>query len=443
MNVKALRSSPFKLVATLLAVASSVILGSCGGGGAGTTNEGGNLIIQPAVGTFYAGVPSTIFVSGGRMPYNVTSSDQTLLAAPGQLNSGSFTVVPANPGVVDSGLDDTDVPRRTVTIEARDVNGLTQVASIAVLQNFLTGYGSRFISNCPAPTGGTAAQACPGRESIIQVSSISQGTRYGLRNIRFQVVRGNFQFVVPETPSNPGRVLSNEYTIPTDHTGVAIARIYVAPGAGTQLATFRMTDVLSGAYVDTVFTISQSAGALVAIPSAITFTGALSTRCGTGSTQIYIFDGIPPYTATSTSPHVSVFPVSPNTNPGIFTVAATNDAVCGLFPVIFQDATGARIIVEITTEGGSGTPPALAIAPTALTIACASSSSSTVIGGSGGYSANSADPSRVVASISGNTITFTRTGGPLASGGTVAVPVVISDGSSLVTVTVTVPATCT
>ncbi|QJR16920.1 hypothetical protein [Usitatibacter palustris] len=432
-----------KLVAAVLAVASSVLLASCGGGGAATTQEGGILRIQPDPGTFYAGVPNEILISGGRMPYTMSSSDPTVLAIPATVNSGSIMVIPNNPGVVDPGLQPNEVPRRTVTVAARDVNGLFYDAAIAVLQNFLTGYGSSIVSTCPAPSAGAAVQACPGRESIITAVPVSQGTLYGLRTMRFEVIRGSFQFVVPETPSNPTRVLVNQYTIPTDHEGKAIARIYVAPNAGTQLATFRLTDVQSGVYVDTIFTISQAAGTIVAIPSELEFTAALATRCGTGSSQVYIFDGIPPYTATSTSIHVSVFPNSPNTNPGVFTVAATNDSVCGTFPVIFQDATGARVTVVVTTSAGSGTLPAMTIAPTAHTIGCASSASSTIIGGAGGYSVNSSDPSRVTAVVSGNTITFTRTGGPLGSGGNVSIPVTVTDGTTLTTVTVTVPATCT
>ena len=73
---------------------------------------------------------------------------------------------------------------------------------------------------------------------------------------------------------------------------------------------------------------SIAAGTLTAIPSALSFTGLLTTDCGTGSATVSVLDGTPPYMAISSDISVRVTPATSNTNPGTFTIEATNPNLC-------------------------------------------------------------------------------------------------------------------
>src|SRR5882757_7595744 len=85
-----------------IVVAASVFLAACGGGATTNPNQGGELRVSPTEGTFFAGVPSTITISGGRIPYSITSSAPQILPVPSVVNANSFQVVPNNPAVLTS-----------------------------------------------------------------------------------------------------------------------------------------------------------------------------------------------------------------------------------------------------------------------------------------------------------------------------------------------------
>ena len=135
------------------ALTASLLLAACGGGGAsGNPNQGGPISASPENGTFYAGMPSTITVSGGRKPYAITSSEPGILPVPPIVDANSFEVVPNNPGVVDTGLAADALPVRSVVVSVRDTTGIIVNITIKVAQNFLTGYRLAFVaSTCPAP----------------------------------------------------------------------------------------------------------------------------------------------------------------------------------------------------------------------------------------------------------------------------------------------------
>ena len=106
---------------SLFVVLVSFLLGSCGGGGAASPGPvGGILQILPLSGTFYAGVEYTFTVAGGRAPYFLSSSEPSLLPVPSRLEGNSFSVIPVNTAVVDTGIPVGGLPVRTVTITMRD-----------------------------------------------------------------------------------------------------------------------------------------------------------------------------------------------------------------------------------------------------------------------------------------------------------------------------------
>jgi len=419
------------------------MLGSCGGGGSSGTNQGGNLVVLPQNGTFYAGMPNEITIVGGRRPYRVVSSEPGILPVPAIVDSNSVTVVPNNPGVIDTGLQEGELPIRTIQINMRDSTGILVSTTVRVAQNFLTGYGVVISpTTCPAASAGgfdPAAQACAGGESAIRMQATFNGTLAGNRQFRMEVLRGNFSLRNPVTGQ-----ASQSITVTSDHTGAVLAILEVPANVPTQLAVLRVIDVATGVYADHVFTIAGSAQSqtITPVPSEFTFTGALTTTCGTGSANFVVFDGVAPYTAQSTNPNLTVTP-SASTNPGVFTLTAFNPNVCMTdATIVVTDARGGRGTVTVNTETGSIEPVAPAtftVAPTTMTLGCGQSGSVTAVGGTGSYFTNSTSPDTVTATASGSVITITR----LNSGtGPTSVIISVSDGRTIQQVTATVPATC-
>jgi hypothetical protein len=435
-----------------LALAASLLLSACGGGGASVNpNQAGTtLTLEPTEGTFYGGVPATMTIQGGRPPFAVTSSEPNVLPVPPIVNSNTFDVLPNNPSVIDAGLPVGSLPIRTVNVDVHDSAGNTATSKIHVGQNFLTGYGILFgSSTCPPPANATATTVitpCAGGDTTITFTATSNGILHGNEQFRLDVVRGQFSFFDPLSSTT---TVTQSLLVNSDHSGTVTAVIRVPGGVPTQVAVLRITEVGSGVSTQEVFTITGTSSTLTltAIPSSISFTGALSTQCGTGSSDVFIFDGAPPYTALTTNPNVSVVAVTPNAQPGRFTVTANNPNVClAAVPVIFLDSLGNRTTITVTTALGSTVvppPSALTVAPAAITLTCGATGSVSVVGGTGAYSVSSSSPV-VSATVSGNTISITRHATPDPAGGPFPATsqVSVTDGASAVFVTVTVPTTC-
>lgn len=447
MRNDALRSTGSKLLAALLVAASSVLMSSCGGGGAASTPEGGVLTVQPNPGTAYAGIPFTLSVIGGRAPYFLGSSEPSIFPVPATTSTNIMEILPQQPGVIDTGLQAGEVPRRAVVINARDSNGLISSATLSVLQNFLVGYGVSYSSNCPAAAaaaGATAGatQACPGNETAIVMSPTFNGQLRGNALIRFERIRGDFTFF--QCGTNPTLGV-NAITQNTDHTGLARVCIFVPQNAPTQFAAYRIIDVATGVYADQIFQINAAvigSPTLTTLPNTVSLTGT-NGRCGTGSSDFLVFGGSPPYTASSTNPQVIVAPASSASNPGRFSITVVNNAPpCPTGVVVsVVDSVGARGSVTVTSVQGAAAP-AIQIAPTAFTLNCLQSGTAVVVGGSGTFSAFSST-SGVSASVSGNQLVITRTGtGPVNGLPFVQSTVNVTDGNSISTITVDSPTTC-
>jgi hypothetical protein len=446
VNFDALRRLSSRLTCATAAIAASVILGSCGGGGATTTPAVQDLTLLPSAVTMYAGVPYTFTIAGGTPPYLLSSSEPLLLPVPATVNGSTFTVVAANPSVIDAGLGPNDLPVRSLIITVRDRFGATfQTAGsggIRVARNFLTGYGVVVSAlNCGA--GAISAQACSGSDSVVRLSATINGNINTNRAVRLCVVRGNYKFVVPETPSNQPTQLLDCYDTTTDGFGVATARIRVPSDATTQIATMRVTDLASGSFFDSVFTIEQGSivNQLTVLPNAFTFTGPRQGVCGTGCADFVVFDGDPPYSVVSSNGNISVTPATSGSNPARFTLCANNSLVCvANATVVVTDRAQRRATISVTTEEGQQQNPALDVQPTTVTLndTCGFSASVTAVGGNGGYSVNSTHP-RVQATVAGNTITITRLRPDPATGPTfypTSGQVTVTDGATIKTVTV-------
>jgi hypothetical protein len=396
---------------SLFVIMASVLLGSCGGGGAASPGPiGGPPQIQPEVGTLYAGVEYTFTVSGGRPPYTMSSSEPQLLSVPTILNGNFFTVVPNNTGVVDTGLPPGSLPVRTVVISMRDTIGNTAATSgLTVAQNFFTGYGYTlaYLSNC------TAGSACAGGETALALSATIGGNLVGNRAYRFDIVRGPFFWV-----NGNGTIAGNSITVNTDHEGTAHVIFRVNNNVATQLAVFRVTDIATGTSTTHVFTIAgiPVSGALEVIPEELLFTGPNSATCGTGQADVLVFDGIPPYRATSSTANLTVTPETSNSNPGVFRIAATNPFVClADATVVITDSNNSRTTVTVDTALGAAAPPPnpITVIPGALPLDCGQQGSFTIAGGpttGGSFTISKpgiVDP-RVTAVVASRNITITR-----------------------------------
>jgi hypothetical protein len=447
------RSTPKSWLAIALLCLASAFLGACGGGGATATNINGNGVdldmIPGDTTNLYAGVPATFTIVGGRPPYVVSSSDVTILPINATISGQTFTIVPSNPGVVDVGLDPTEVPRRTVSIFVHDsgsgIGGTEPAKTIVrvynVLQNFLTGYGVGYNSTCAAAGTTTAGQACSGQESVATFSPITSGILSGDRAMRVERLTGDYDFVVEGTGQ-----LQSTLNFTTNHNGVGIARIRVRVGAVTQIATYRLIDVATTLSTIQQFVITGTPppGTLTLIPSTLSFTGSSTTRCGTGSADVLIYDGKPPFLVQNTSPNLSVSPTVVTTLGSGFTVTAFNSSICLTgATVVVTDAEGRRATVTVTTAAGTAAPPVLSVSPSTVTLTCAANVATVaVVGGTGSNSAVSSSP-RVTASVSGSSMQITRLLGDGATGPfPTTVTVSVTDGATIATVTVTSPASC-
>ena len=455
MTFQSLRST---WTAIVLGFITAVLLSSCGGGGAAQTTTGGALQLLPATGSAYGGVPFTFQIVGGRPPYTLSSSEPGLMPMPSTVTGSSFTVLPANPGVVDAGLPPDSLPVRTVNVTARDSNGNSVAAVIKVGINFFTGYGISFSnSSCPPSSSGatTAGLICAGGDSILHLNATFNGNLYGNRQYRFDVVQGNFTLVNPDTG-----VSGQSVGFTTDHVGNVTAIVRVPSGVNTQVGIIKVTDVATGTSTLESFTITGntvgSNGTLTTIPTSFTFTGPDTQTCGSGQGTFFVFDGNPPYTALSTSPGITVNYIDPYHTPGVFgvVVSPTGGSTGPSGSIVVTDANNNKAAITVTSAKGTTAPPAtptpLQVQPNAITLGCAQSGSVSVIGGGTGstsssssvtYSVSSANPN-VTATVTGGTVTITRAGPAGAGTGSTTSNVVVTDGSQFQQIAVTAPTTC-
>ena len=446
MKFHSLRTS---LVGTVFALIAAALLGSCGGGGASTNNVGGNLLLLPTNATFYAGMPGTMTIVGGRRPYRVISSEPGILPVPTTVDGNSFTLIPSNPGVIDTGIAVNELPTRSVTVSVTDAeNGFAQ-GVVHVAQNFLTGYSIGFNSNCSlAGTATVAPQACAGSETALRIVANFNGALIGDRTYRLEVLRGPFSWVFPD-----GRIAGNTITVTTDHEGKAFAFFRVESNVPTQLGVFRIVDVLTGVSTEYSFIITGTplAAQLEIIPNEFTFTGPDTATCGTGSAQFLVFDGLPPYRAFSSFAQVTVSPASTDAQPGIFTFNVNDPNTClSNATIVVTDSRLARGTVTINTAPGTADPPPppLRAIPASITLTCAALTGSTVVAGG-------ADPTAAInAATTDPTLTITPAGRTVSvtfnppSAGVTAVPptvsstVTLTDGTSVTNLTVRHPTDC-
>ena len=317
----------------------SGILGGCGGGGVSNSNS--PISVQPGTADVFAGNPVVFGISGGKGPYTVFSSNQTAIPLASNSVSGNSFVINPSPVGADT----------VVTITAQDANGAIGTSTVTVKPALV----NLTVTPDPAAPGtGCAPAVCSGQNAAVTVQTVGPS-----RTVRFDVVQGDYLF----TSNVPGTTFVSSITAVTDVNGLATVRLRANVNAPTQTAIIRATDVGSGAFLQTAFTIAQftdGAGTLTVLPAAMTITTSVPSSCSSGAQIFYtIFGGTPPYRIVSSSTQGAVVsPGTVTTNGGGFT-ATTVGILCGVTTFVITDATGRTISATLDNvlSAAATTPP--------------------------------------------------------------------------------------
>ncbi len=423
-------------ITLLLATCVAVLLSSCGSGAVSSSSDPTiALTVSPASATAYSGVPATFAITGGgaRAPYQITSSNATLLPVPASAITGTQFVL--TPSVV--------VAQQVVTISVMDQTGKTATSSVTIQPNFInsditiTGTAPPAFASC----AGVGA-ICAGQSGTATLTVSQNGVPARGRSVRFEVVQGNFGFPVDAVQSVP---FPTSATVVSDESGRVSVVLRANTDAPPQIATIRATDVTSGAFRTASFFIKQAAvggGQFVTIPPEWIITNRYKGECAGGVVDYLIFGGTPPYAIRSSAPFVaSASPtVTAVENPSRFTVTFPANSSCGTgYQVIFTvtDNTGLTIQPILTNTAGTEDrvvntpPPSISLSSTSFSLAC---------GQSAQVQATVLNPGTTAATITtsiATPTTGTAIAAPVANG-----VITISRGSGTVG-TVTIPPTPT
>ena len=417
-----------------LAAAGALAAGVAACGGSVSANpspvvDDPAITILPGTGTtMYSGLPTTFVLSGGTGSYIVTSSNQAVLPIAGGVTGRSVTLVP-NPVTADT----------TVTLTARDTGAALPVTANVTVR---PGTVNNNVTITPSATQSSACGAaiCSGGDAEVRVT-LSQGNiPLAARGVSFQVVSGDFRIIVSGFGVTPEVLAASSNTI-TDEQGVARMRIRVLTEALAQTALIQVTDLGTGAFQRTSFSISQSGNAtLSAIPNQISFTGANNLSCASGlGADVVVFGGRPPYQITQPGSVAVVTPSVVTASGGRFNVTA-NGGCADNASIGIVDSVGATATVSVSNKLGTAEViPPLVVTPTSVTLnSCLESAGVVAAGGTGQFSAASGSGA-LKTTVSGSNVSISR-GSPSTAPGVTSpqtLQVFVSDGRTSQAVTVT------
>ena len=342
----------------------------------------------------------TIAGGGARAPYQLTSSNSSLLPVPADaIQATQFATTPTTV------LASAPIADRTVTVTVRDQAGNTATAVGTVTPNIISS-DLTVTGNAPAGLGIAGCQVvgsvCAGQPGIATVSIAQNGAPARGRSVRFDVVQGAFRFPIDAAQT----VFANSVTVTSDEAGKAIAILRADVGAPFQIAVIRATDVASGAFLTSTFFIRQAtiAGAeYTTIPASATVTGPSKNQCPSGAVDYLIFGGTPPYSIRSSNTTIGITTYGNNPaqtaieNPSRFTAYFFTAPCIADVNVTFTvtDATGLTLLPTLTLKPGTDpVPPVLVVTPSTISLGC--SQQAQVIASVTGAGAN---PPTVTASV--------------------------------------------
>ncbi len=350
MALNRLNAYSLRLVLATLALTALALLGGCGGGSGAPNNpfapgpvSPGPLSVLPAAPTVYANTPATLTITGGVPPYAVFSANTAVLPLSASVTNGTIVLLPANVSA------DT-----AVVITVQDSAGAKAQATVTVKPAPI--FNS--ITVTPASTACGANTVCSGQTATAKVTVTGAGG-VGIpgRQVKFDVVSGAFAI----QSSDPGNPLVSTLTVVSDQFGVAQVILQASPGAPTQPALLRATELTTGNEQTAQFTIVQTINGstvLSVVPSTVTITGPDTSACSSGfRIDYYIYGGTPPYRITSTFPN-SVTLVNPTVLASGQPFTAITNGSC-VNPLVFSivDAVGLQTTAILNNTPGTSAPP--------------------------------------------------------------------------------------
>ena len=386
------------------------LLSGCGGGGATAGNVTPDpLVVSPSAAVAYHGNPVTLYITGGTKPYTVTSGNSALINVPNSV-SGSTVIFDAS-----NVAADTDA-----ILTVLDAKGVTAISTITVKPSVIN--NTLAVTPDPASPGtGCGTAVCSGLMATVSVQLQNMATPLVGRNVRFDVVQGDFQFI-----TNPGATtFADTITTTTDQNGNANVRLRANVNAPTQYAILKVTDVDGGSVLQTTFTIAQytdGTGILSVVPPTQTIQAYYKGDCSSGVSVDYIIHGgTPPYTVQSTSTGVAtVSPGTVLTNGAGFTATTHANFCPGTATIDIRDATGR--VIQATLENKEGThdvtsvtPAFFVTAPATLNVAVGSTPSYAIGGGTSPYYASSSNIAAATVVLDGSLLTINGVASGLAT----------------------------
>jgi hypothetical protein len=400
------------------------------------------LAALPSTVVVYNNTPAVVTASGGLPPYRLLSSNQAIIPSSSAWSQdGDFLLLARNVNA-----------ETAVALTLLDSAGQSaQIAATVRPAPLLNVFTVTPVPPTPGTGCGLATTVCSGQDATasVKVLTVEGGPLPG-RQVRFDVVQGQYLFY----SDNTSQPLVNSQIVTSDQNGFAIVRLKANTNAVTGAALIRATDITTGNQVNGSFFIAQftdGTGTLNVQPTDASITAFYSDECSSGvSSSYYIFGGTPPYRVVSGFPTlVDLVGIPVQTNGGGFT-AITKGACVDPDNLIVTDATGRTVTVTLHNKPGTNTRPAipvakppLAVTPTQAILGCGQSASFIITGGaSTSFVAGSISPVLTV-SVSGSVVNVSLAATYAASSaiGTSGI-VNVSDGSNIVPIGITYPASC-
>lgn len=352
-----------------------VAITGCGSGAVSapaTTPTPTAISILPATATLYSGLPTTFSISGGNGAYILASTDQAAVPLGGSTTATSLTVIP--------GAVATDTP---VTLTVRDTLGSQATATLTVKPRTISNVITVTPSATQAAACGTAV--CSGGDANVTVVLTQNGVPLSNRDVRFDVVSGDFR-IITSAPGLP-EATSLSGTTRTDATGAATIRVRALTDATAQTALLQVTDISGGNTLRASFSIYPvSSAPLSAAPATVQFVGPNAASCATSGNRadVIVFGGRAPYQITQPAS----FQVSPTTLTASgqrFTVSPNGNCSAAA-PIGIVDANGASVSVSVSNVAGTTTVTTspLAVSPAEVTLdSCNTIAQIAIAGGRG------------------------------------------------------------
>lgn len=414
--------SSIKSLVTVALLAVLALVAGCGGGGAKDPFAAGPslpaLIVNPGTLNAYAGIPVVVTISSGVGPFQVFTSDATVLPVTQVVAGAAITLVASN---VDAD--------KAVALTVRDAAGQSAVVAVTVKATPLISAMTVTPANasqCGAfgLTIGSVA-ICSGETATASLTLKGANTLpIPNRQVRFDVLQGPYSFALDQNATAFAKTL----TVLTDQNGLAIVTLRSDAGVPTQASLIRGTDLISGNRVDASFTILQTTSGTPAYsvsPVKASISGYYVNTCGAGSTSYQIYGGTAPYTVFANSIANVILEsgatrgqtVVVATSGGAFNAITLGGTCAGTSTTLFTitDASGRVITATFDNIAGTvalptpPTPDTLVVTPPDAKIVCSPNAVVvfTVSGGTGPYVVATDRPTGTT--VSGGNVTLNAT----------------------------------